>query len=62
MKATWVDVWYDRHTRSWVVQQKDDNGHQIGPSANYVYTRREALALKEEYLREIGGSKCQQED
>lgn len=41
-------TWYDRHTRSWVVQQKDENGNQVG-QADYVYTRDEALTLKKEY-------------
>lgn len=31
----YVDTWYDRHTRSWVVQLKDRDGNQIG-DAEYV--------------------------
>lgn len=25
-----VETWYDRHTRNWVSQLKDDNGNQVG--------------------------------
>lgn len=24
-----IDVWYDRHTRSWVIEKKDNDGNQI---------------------------------
>jgi len=36
-----VDYWYDRHTRSWVVQCVDSQGNQVG-EARYVYTKLEA--------------------
>ena len=41
-----VEMWYDRHTTSWVVQRKDSEGNQIG-SADYVYTKQEAQHLKD---------------
>ena len=39
-----IDVWYDRRTRSWVVQFKDTAGNQVG-EAHYVATKREAIAI-----------------
>lgn len=46
--AVKIDVWYDRHSKSWVVQKKDRNDNQIG-DADYVYSKREALQLKKDY-------------
>lgn len=43
-----VDMWYDRHTRCWVVQLLDDEDNQIG-TAVYVYSKREA-ADEKKYL------------
>jgi hypothetical protein len=40
--GTYVDRWYDKHSRNWVVQLKDRNGNQIG-SADYVGTAACAL-------------------
>ena len=34
-----IDAWWDRHTRSWVIQKKDRNGYQIG-NAEYVGNRQ----------------------
>jgi hypothetical protein len=42
-----VDRWYDRHTRTWVVQLIDEERNQIGP-AIFVYSKSEALKVKEE--------------
>lgn len=50
-RYTEVDTWYDRYTKSWVVQRKDSFGNQVG-DADYVYSKREALLLKKEYERE----------
>lgn len=36
----YIDTWYDRHTRSWVVQLKDREGNQIG-EAEYVGNKRD---------------------
>lgn len=47
-----VEVWYDRATRSWVVQRLDADGNQIG-TADYVHSKREAQALAKEYERAI---------
>ncbi len=30
--AAYVEVWYDRHARYWVIQQKDEDGMQVGSS------------------------------
>jgi len=37
-----IDMWYNRHERSWVVQVKDEDNCQIGDSA-YVHSKLEAL-------------------
>jgi hypothetical protein len=36
-----VEKWYDRQTRSWVIQTKDSSGNQVG-EATYVHSKREA--------------------
>ena len=51
-KENKVTMWYDRYTRSWVVQSLDWEGNQIG-DATYVYTRKEAE--QERKLREAAG-------
>ena len=38
-------IWYDRHTRSWVVQLLDDRNNQIG-DADFVATKGEAQAYE----------------
>lgn len=48
-----IDVWYDRHTRNWVVMKMNKNGDQIG-GADFPYTKKEALELKDEYEKEYG--------
>lgn len=35
-----IEYWYDRHTRSWVVMQVDEEGNQIG-EAKYCGTKEE---------------------
>jgi hypothetical protein len=42
-------VWYDRHTRSWVVQLLDDRDNQIG-DADFVATKGEAVRYKNSHL------------
>lgn len=37
-EAVMLDQWYDRHTRSWVIQLKDAEGNQIG-EADYSGTK-----------------------
>jgi len=37
-----VDRWYDRHTKSWVVQLKDEDGNQIG-NATYLGVKQQAI-------------------
>lgn len=41
--GTHVDMWYNPHTRDWVVQLKDAQCNQIG-DAQFSYTREEACA------------------
>lgn len=31
----YIDTWYDRHTRSYVVQLKDREGNQLGEAEYY---------------------------
>lgn len=38
------DIWYDRYTKSWVVQFKDGAGNQVR-EAFYVHSKPEALAI-----------------
>ena len=47
-----VDYWYDSHTKSWVVQRKNNRGDQIG-NADYVYSKKEALDLVKTYNEEF---------
>lgn len=46
-----VDRWYDRRTRSWVIQLKDKEGNQIG-NAIYVASKGEALQQEKEWKEE----------
>jgi hypothetical protein len=44
-----VDMWYDRHLRSWVVQLMDVYGNQVTAEADYAYTKQEAISIKKLY-------------
>lgn len=48
-----IEIWYDRPSRSWVVQRKDAEGSQIG-EADYVHSKREAnlIAALYEFARD----------
>ena len=48
-----VERWYDRHTRSYVVQRKDADGNQIG-AADYCGFREWADEVMAEYAAEYG--------
>lgn len=50
--AVTVDRWYDRNTRSWVVQKKDANGNQVG-DAVYSGTKAGAVAAEKDLKKEI---------
>ena len=47
-----VDKWYDRKTRSWIIQTLDAEGNQIG-DATYVGSRGEADREKVDRKREL---------
>lgn len=47
-----VEYWHDSHTKSWVVQRKNNRGDQIG-SADYVGSKKEALDLVKYYEEEF---------
>lgn len=47
-----VDMWYDRQTRSWVVQKKDAEGNQIG-DAYYTGSKSDAQKTKESWEKEL---------
>ena len=46
-----VDVWYDRHTRLWVIQKLNKDGYQIGDSV-IVYGKKSAMKTAEEIRKE----------
>lgn len=48
-----VEYWYDRHTRSWVVQVKDDKGNQVG-KAHYFGNKEEAIKEADRISNEYG--------
>jgi hypothetical protein len=50
-----IEMWYDRHTRNWVVDRKDADGNSTHP-ADFVYSRKEADATVREYLEWHAGS------
>lgn len=47
-----VDKWYDRHSRSWVVQRKDADDQQVGP-AHYSGTKRGADICADDWSSEL---------
>jgi len=53
VKTVWLDKWYDRHTRSWIIQLKDDNDYQIG-DAIYCGNKDESIILYNDLLKEYG--------
>ena len=42
-----LEKWYDRQTRSWVIQLKDPDGNQVG-EAIYVASRKEANQISKD--------------
>lgn len=52
-KPSKVDMWYDRHEYSWVIQLKDTEGNQIG-DAIYVHSKPEALKQVDDWKKEFG--------
>lgn len=48
--------WYDRYTRTWIVQRKDAAGNQIG-DATFVHSSREAKAESHRINEEIRNGK-----
>lgn len=47
-----MDVWWDRHTRDWVIQLLDHNGYQVGEAqrcGNKVSRDSIVQQLKKEY-------------
>lgn len=44
----YVEVWYNKHEKSWVIQVKDKHGYQIGNSY-YQYTKPTIKELEKEY-------------
>ena len=37
-----IDRWYDRHSRNWIIQLKDDQSNEMAP-AIYVYDKKTAM-------------------
>ena len=52
-KIAYIDCWYDRHTRLWVLQKMNKEGFQIG-DATYIYGKKDALAYKKQLEQEAG--------
>ena len=50
-----VDAWYDKHTRSWVIQKKDEEGNQVG-DADYIGSKEEKDNLVKEYESKLDSS------
>ena len=51
--VTSIDVWYDRHTRLWVIQKLNKEGYQID-SASYVYGKKLAMQVAAELKEQYG--------
>jgi hypothetical protein len=47
-----IDIWYDKHSKSWVVQKLDSHGFQMG-NVDHVYSKSEAINLKKQYGKEV---------
>lgn len=49
--ATKIVYWYDRHTRNWIVQVKDENGYEMdySYSGNKISRDFEIECFKKEY-------------
>lgn len=45
-----IEYWYDRHARSWVVMQVDEEGNQIG-EAEYCGTKEERDYIIKNYYK-----------
>ena len=50
-----IDMWYNRHERSWVVQVKNSENCQIGDSV-YVHSKPEALNQVKYWTEKYGVS------
>lgn len=51
--ADYVEIWWDRHSRNWIVQVKTKEGYQVG-NAVYVYTKPQAKEIQKELENEYG--------
>lgn len=51
--VAYIDCWYDRHTRLWVLQKMNKDGCQLG-DAEYVYGKAGALERKKELEAKFG--------
>ena len=52
-KVVSVDKWYDRYSRSWIVQLKDESGNQVGDAmyfGNRESAEKEYSHLIKEYV------------
>ncbi len=48
-----IDMWYDHHERTWVLQKKNKNGDQL-EEAIYVKDKNIAMNTKKELEESIG--------
>jgi hypothetical protein len=47
-KIVFIDKWYDKHTKLWVIQCKNNNGDQIG---NAFYAPRKSAEIEYNRLK-----------
>lgn len=52
-KPVAISMWYDRHTRAWVLYPVSVEGYQLD-TARYGFSRAEAKAIKEDWENELG--------
>jgi len=52
-KVAYIDCWYDRHERLWVLQKMNKEGYQIG-NATYIWGKKDALEYKKQMEKEEG--------
>lgn len=50
-KIAYIDCWYDKHTKLWVLQKMNKDGYQIG-DAYYIYGKKTAMEYKKQLEQE----------
>ena len=55
----WIDRWYDKYSRNWVIQLKDKEDNQIGAA---VYTREKEECFKVDFRELVDGLKSYRDE